>query len=103
MDLDKLKTIADVDVGGKRVLVRADLRDLWRAWRLSRATLTRVKQNLAWAFLYNIVGIPIAAGVLSGWGITLRPEYAGLAMAMSSVSVVMNSLLLRRKETEIFR
>ncbi|MEE8143376.1 MAG: heavy metal translocating P-type ATPase [Planctomycetota bacterium] len=87
---------------GELVLVRADLRDLLRAWRLSRATLAKVRQNLGWAFIYNVIGIPVAAGALSGFGITLRPELAGLAMALSSVSVVTNSLLLRRKESQIF-
>ncbi|MFQ5655685.1 MAG: HAD-IC family P-type ATPase, partial [Planctomycetota bacterium] len=88
---------------GDLVLVRSDLRDLLRAWRLARATLARVRLNLGWAFLYNLLGMPVAAGVFAGAGVTLRPEYAGLAMALSSVSVVMSSLLLRRKEGRIFR
>ena len=83
-------------------LVKADLRDLLRAWRLAAATLTRVRQNLGWAFLYNVLGIPIAAGALVPLGVTLRPEYAGRAMALSSVSVVANSLLLKRRERAIF-
>lgn len=87
---------------GDIVLVRADLRDLVRAHRLSRATLQRIRQNLGWAFVYNLIGIPIAAGIFTPWGFTLRPEHAGLAMALSSVSVVTNSLLLRRKEAAIF-
>lgn len=87
---------------GDIVLVRTDLRDLVRAFRLSRATLRKVRQNLGWAFIYNLIGIPIAAGVFTPWGWTLRPEHAGLAMALSSVSVVTNSLLLRRQEKRIF-
>uniref|UniRef100_A0A831XCP9 P-type Cu(+) transporter n=1 Tax=Geobacter metallireducens TaxID=28232 RepID=A0A831XCP9_GEOME len=82
---------------GDVILVRDDLMDVVRAIRLGRATLAKVKQNLFWALFYNILGIPVAAGVLyHPLDITLRPEYAGLAMAFSSVSVVTNSLLLRR-------
>ncbi|HEY6872586.1 MAG TPA: heavy metal translocating P-type ATPase [Geobacteraceae bacterium] len=82
---------------GDVVLVRDDLMDVVRAIRLGRATLSKIKQNLFWALFYNILGIPIAAGALYyPLGITLKPEFAGLAMAFSSVSVVTNSLLLRR-------
>jgi Cu+-exporting ATPase len=82
---------------GEVVLVRNDLMDVVRAIRLGRATLAKVKQNLFWALFYNILGIPVAAGILYyPLGITLRPEFAGLAMAFSSVSVVANSLLLKR-------
>ncbi|ADI85212.1 heavy metal translocating P-type ATPase [Geobacter sulfurreducens] len=82
---------------GDVILVRDDLMDAVRAIRLGRATLAKVKQNLFWALFYNILGIPVAAGVLYyPLGITLRPEFAGLAMAFSSVSVVTNSILLRR-------
>ncbi len=82
---------------GDVILVRDDLMDAVRAIRLGRATLAKIKQNLFWAFFYNILGIPIAAGALYyPLGITLRPEFAGLAMAFSSVSVVTNSLLLLR-------
>ncbi len=87
---------------GAIVLVRSDLRDLLRAQRLARATLGKIRGNLVWAFLYNLIGLPIAAGTLAFAGITLQPEFAGLAMALSSVSVVVNSLLLRRKEEVIF-
>ncbi len=79
------------------VLVRDDLRDVVRAMDLSRYTLRKIKQNLFWAFVYNTVGIPVAAGVLypfTGW--LLNPVIAGAAMAFSSVSVVTNSLLMRR-------
>ena len=82
---------------GDIVLVKDDLMDVVRAIRLGRATLAKVKQNLFWALFYNVAGIPIAAGILYyPFGLTLRPEFAGLAMAFSSVSVVGNSLLLRR-------
>ena len=82
---------------GDIVLVRGDVRDVVRAVRLGRKTLVKIKQNLFWAFIYNVVGIPLAAGVLyPAFGLYLKPEFAGLAMAFSSVSVVTNSLLLRR-------
>ncbi len=81
---------------GDVVLVRNDLLDVERAIRLGRKTLTKIKQNLFWALIYNAIGIPIAAGVLYPiTGELLPPEWAGLAMAFSSVSVVTSSLLLR--------
>ena len=80
---------------GDVVLTRDDLYDIVRALVLGRLTLNKVKQNLFWAFFYNALGIPIAAGVLYPWfGIMLNPALAGLAMALSSVSVVSNALLL---------
>ncbi|MBI2353675.1 MAG: heavy metal translocating P-type ATPase [Deltaproteobacteria bacterium] len=81
---------------GDIVLMRDDLMDAVRAIAIGRATLAKVKQNLFWALFYNVLGIPVAAGMLSRYGITLKPEYAGLAMAFSSVSVVLNSILLKR-------
>ncbi len=81
---------------GDIVLVRSDLRDVATALALSRAAMTKIRQNLFFALAYNIIGIPIAARAFVHWDILLRPELAGLAMAMSSVSVVTNSLLLRR-------
>jgi len=82
---------------GDLVLVKGDIRDVERSIRLGRKTLAKIKQNLFWAFFYNVVGIPIAAGLLyPAFGIVLKPEFAGLAMAFSSVSVVTNSLLLKR-------
>ena len=82
---------------GDLVLVKCDIRDVERSIRLGRKTLAKIKQNLFWAFFYNIIGIPIAAGLLyPTFGIVLKPEFAGLAMAFSSVSVVTNSLLLKR-------
>jgi len=80
---------------GDVVLTRDDLYDIVRALVLGRLTLNKVKQNLFWAFFYNVIGIPIAAGVLyPSFGILLNPALAGLAMALSSVSVVSNALLL---------
>ncbi len=78
------------------VLMRSDLQDVPRAIRLSRLTMRNIKQNLFWAFCYNTIGIPIAAGVLYPvWGILLNPMLAGLAMSLSSVCVVGNALRLR--------
>jgi Cu+-exporting ATPase len=81
---------------GDIVLIKEDLRDVVASIQLSRKTISKIKQNLFWAFIYNIIGIPLAAGVLFiPFGITLIPEFAAAAMAFSSVSVVTNSLLLR--------
>ena len=81
---------------GGIVLMKSDLRDVVSAIQLSRETLGKIKQNLFFSLFYNVIGIPIAARIFIGFGIVLRPELAGLAMALSSVSVVSNSLLLRR-------
>jgi Cu+-exporting ATPase len=82
---------------GDIILVKGDIRDVERGIRLGRRTLGKIRQNLFWAFFYNVVGIPIAAGLLyPALGLALKPEFAGLAMAFSSVSVVTNSLLLKR-------
>jgi Cu+-exporting ATPase len=78
-------------------LVKGDLRGIARAIRLSRATMRNIRQNLVFAFGYNALGIPVAAGVLyPAFGLLLSPIFAGAAMAASSVSVVMNALRLRR-------
>lgn len=82
---------------GDIVLMRDDPMDVVRAIQLSNRTFSKIKQNLFWAFFYNILGIPIAAGILYPFfGILLKPELAAIAMAASSVSVVSNSLLLKR-------
>jgi len=86
---------------GEIILMRNDLMDIVRAVRIGRATLARIKQNLFWAMIYNVLSVPIAAGVFYKLGITLRPEIAGLAMALSSVSVVVNSILIKRVEKEL--
>jgi Cu+-exporting ATPase len=79
------------------VLVQGDLAALVRAVHLSRATLRNIKQNLFWAFAYNFVGLPVAAGVLYPFlGVLLSPMLAGVAMSLSSISVVANALRLRR-------
>ena len=80
-------------------LLHGDISKLVKAIRLSKLTMRGIKQNLFWAFVYNIVGIPLAAGAfypLFGW--LLNPIFAGLAMALSSVSVVGNSLRLKAKK-----
>jgi len=78
-------------------LVKGDLRGIAKAIRLSHATMRNVKQNLFFAFAYNALGVPIAAGVLYPvFGLLLSPIFAGAAMALSSVSVVTNALRLRR-------
>ncbi len=80
-------------------LLHGDISKLVKAIALSKLTMRGIKQNLFWAFFYNIVGIPLAAGAfypLFGW--LLNPIFAGLAMALSSVSVVGNSLRLKTKK-----
>jgi Cu+-exporting ATPase len=82
---------------GDVVLISDDLRNVARAIELSRYGLKKIRQNLFWAFFYNIIGIPLAAGILYPFfGFQLNPVIAGAAMAFSSVSVVSNSLLMRR-------
>jgi Cu+-exporting ATPase len=79
------------------VLLKGDLRALVRAQKLSKATIRNIRQNLAFAFLYNIIGIPIAAGVLyPHFGLLLSPMIASAAMSFSSVSVIANALRLRK-------
>jgi Cu+-exporting ATPase len=82
---------------GDVTLVRDDLAGVAAAIRLSQATLRIIRQNLFFAFVYNVIGIPVAAGLLAAFGGPfLSPMLAGAAMALSSVSVVTNSLRLRR-------
>ncbi|WP_312100076.1 heavy metal translocating P-type ATPase [Lachnoclostridium sp.] len=80
------------------VLMRSDLMDVYRAVHLSKLTIRNIKQNLFWAFIYNIIGIPIAAGLLYPFtGMLLSPMLGGFAMSLSSVCVVTNALSLRYK------
>lgn len=88
-----------IEAGGI-VLTKNDLWGVPQALALSRKTFQRIKLNLFWAFIYNILGIPIAAGVFAVFGWTLSPELAGLAMAFSSLSVVTSSVLLGRTKLE---
>lgn len=82
-------------------ILKGDIGKVYRSWKLSKITLKTVKENLFWAFIYNLVGIPIAAGLLYPiWGIQLNPIFAGMAMSLSSVSVVVNSLRLKWKRLE---
>lgn len=81
------------------VLLNGDLTKAVKAFRLSRLTFLTVKENLFWASIYNLIGIPLAAGILYPFfGLTLNPAFAGAAMAFSSVSVVLNSLRLKTKK-----
>lgn len=80
---------------GGIVIIKNDLRDVVKAIELSKETMGKVRQNMFFALFYNVIGIPIAARVFVGLGLVLKPELAGLAMAMSSISVVSNSMLLR--------
>ena len=77
-------------------LVKGDLTGIVRARKLSRATMRNIKQNLFWAFAYNALGVPVAAGILYPfWGILLNPMIAAAAMSFSSISVIVNALRLR--------
>jgi len=78
------------------VLMKNDPRDVVGLIRLSRATMSKMRQNLVWATGYNVVAIPAAAGVLQPWGIILRPEWGALIMSASTIIVAFNALLLRR-------
>lgn len=85
-----------VETGGL-ILMKDDLRDVVAGIQLSRKTMSKIKQNLFWAFVYNIALIPVAAGLFYVvFGVLLNPIFAGLAMSLSSVTVVMNSLTLKR-------
>ncbi len=92
----------DVSVeSGDIVLVKDDLLDVVTGIQLGKSTMTKIKQGFFWALIYNIILLPIAAGLLyPSFGLALRPEFAGLAMALSSVSVVTNALSLNRFKPE---
>lgn len=82
---------------GDIILIKSDIRDVVSAIEVARATMRKVKQNLVWSFIYNITGIPIAAGILYPFnGLIVSPELAAFFMAISSVSVTLNTLLLKR-------
>jgi Cu2+-exporting ATPase len=86
----------------KVVLMKSDPADVLRAIRLSKATVTKMKQNLFWASIYNLLAIPVAAGVLyPNFGISLRPEFAALLMSISSIIVATNAVLLNRAEKDL--
>jgi Cu2+-exporting ATPase len=86
----------------KVVLMKSDPLDIVRAYRLSRATVRKMKQNLFWASIYNLAAIPVAAGVLyPRFGIMLQPEWSALLMSLSSIIVATNAVLLKREDTEM--
>ena len=85
------------------ILINGDLLNAVAGIQISKKTMSRVKLNLFWAFAYNVILIPIAAGILIPWGIFFRPEYSAFAMALSSVTVITLSLLLKRYVPEIFK
>ena len=86
----------------KVVLMKSDPLDVTRAIRLSKATVAKMKQNLVWASVYNVLAIPIAAGVLyPSYGIMLRPEWSALLMSLSSIIVAVNAVLLKRVEGDL--
>ena len=93
-------TGTDIAMNSARiVLVKGDLRGIVKARQLSRATMRNIRQNLFFAFVYNFVGVPVAAGILYPWlGLLLSPMIASAAMSLSSVSVIANALRLRRTE-----
>jgi Cu2+-exporting ATPase len=80
------------------VLIRSEPEDVLKLIRLSKATMRKMKENLMWATGYNTIAIPVAAGILMPWGITLRPEMGALIMSASSIIVVVNALLLRNEK-----
>lgn len=86
----------------KVVLMRSDPADILRAIILSKATIRKMKQNLFWASIYNILAIPVAGGILyPNFGIMLRPEFAALLMSVSSIIVAVNAVLLKRVEKDL--
>ena len=96
-----ISNASDVAIQSSQIILldKIDISILLKAVTISKLTYTTIKQNLFWAFIYNIVGIPLAAGLfypIFGW--VLNPVFAGFAMAMSSVSVVSNSLRIKAKK-----
>lgn len=93
-----MSTGTDIAISAAQViLLKGDITKVSQTVRLSKKTVAIIKQNLFWAFVYNVIGIPLAAGVFYPFfGVLLNPAFAGMAMAMSSVSVVLNSLRLTR-------
>ena len=88
----------------KVVLMRSDPADVLRAIRLSKATVTKMKQNLFWASIYILLAIPVAAGILyPNFGISLRPEVSALLMSASSIIVATNAVLLNRSEKDLIK
>jgi len=86
----------------KVVLMKSDPADVLRAIKLSKATVRKMKENLVWASVYNLLAIPVAAGVLyPAYGITLRPEFSALLMSISSIIVATNAVLLKRAEKSL--
>jgi Cu2+-exporting ATPase len=86
------------------VLMKSDPLDIVRAYRLSKATVRKMKQNLFWASIYNVLAIPVAAGVLyPAYGIMLRPEWSALLMSLSSIIVATNAVLLKREDRALER
>lgn len=105
-------TLADVGIAmgagtdiaieaGEIVLVKNSLLDVVKALIIGKKTFSRIKLNLFWAFIYNSIGIPVAAGIFIGLGLSLSPEMAGIGMALSSISVVLSSLLLNRTKVTV--
>lgn len=88
---------------GDVILMRDDLRAIIAFFELSNKVMNKIKQNLFWAFAYNVALVPIAAGILFPFGFTLQPEWAGLAMALSSISVTTLSLLLKRWKPKVYK
>jgi len=95
---------------GDVILIKDDLRDVVVALEVAKATMRKVKQNLFWAFIYNVLGIPLGAGLFYPFmALVISPELAGLLMAVSSVTVTLNTLLLKgfkpsvRRENKVQR
>ena len=82
--------------------MKSDPLDILKAMKLSKATVTKMKQNLFWASIYNVLAIPIAAGVLyPSLGLSIRPEFSALLMSASSIIVATNAVLLKRAEGDL--